>query len=561
MFKQTTIKKLLISAGLIIILVNTANAVYNYTSLNTLVKQLENKEHDVLPHAIAFLNLKLNVVQIQQWLTDISATRAAEGFDDGFGEAEAYFKKSNNILNQLIREYAAYDKPGMVSDLEDFKKDLAGLYTVGTDMANAYIDGGPAEGNKLMLVLDPYTAKLTERLNIWVDSHITENNELSDTVQEGFSSLKSDLIIVSIFLLLLISFIVFFTISKISSSVENFQTGLMEFFSFLNKESSHANLLDDSNNDEMGKMATVVNENIQRVQESIKEDEKLIQSVNEVVNLAKDGQVHQQIEASTNNKELNELKNLLNEMLASIAKNVCGNFNKIGESIDKYQNLDFTHSVNGATGKTAQGLNSLAQVISQMLQNSENSSNALLEKSNTLQGEMQELSTASLQQLKSLNSAATSMEEITNTIEETSHKTTEVISQTSDIKDIVQIIGDIAEQTNLLALNAAIEAARAGEHGRGFAVVADEVRKLAERTQKSLSEINTSVSVLTQSIMEIGESMHHQSAKISTVNTTVGEIEVATQNNVNIGNNVNDIAQEVHQMAAHILEDLKKNKY
>ena len=108
---------------------------------------------------------------------------------------------------------------------------------------------------------------------------------------------------------------------------------------------------------------------------------------------------------------------------------------------------------------------------------------------------------------------------------EIAQKVSQLSSEAEQVKDVLLVIGDIADQTNLLALNAAIEAARAGEHGRGFAVVADEVRKLAERTQKSLSEINGTINIIVQSIADSAESISKNANDIQVLATNSEQVQ------------------------------------
>ena len=119
--------------------------------------------------------------------------------------------------------------------------------------------------------------------------------------------------------------------------------------------------------------------------------------------------------------------------------------------------------------------------------------------------------------VQSVNNASQKENEIAVSLSELSR-------DAENIKSVLAVIGDIADQTNLLALNAAIEAARAGEHGRGFAVVADEVRKLAETTQKSLSEINATVSVIIQSINDSSMQMDINAKSVSMLVSQAGSV-------------------------------------
>ena len=157
-----------------------------------------------------------------------------------------------------------------------------------------------------------------------------------------------------------------------------------------------------------------------------------------------------------------------------------------------------------------------------------------------------------------LSRMAAKIDEDAREAKEVAQNVTSLAEHTNQIKEVIAIIQEIADQTNLLALNAAIEAARAGEHGRGFAVVADEVRKLAERTQKSLGEIDAGVSVIVQGVEEAREQIDTMAKNADLVTETTGKVVEKTERTMEWIQETIELSRRAVKETRHIDVTLQK---
>jgi methyl-accepting chemotaxis protein len=569
------------------------SAVIMSLSISDIEDMSEVTSTESVPMAMLAADAKFQSCQIQQFLTDSSLTQDAEVIK----EAEEAYNKFLSNLNVFEKMFKAENAQKELEKLNNMREKAKSLFENGKKMVSSYAIS-KAKGDLVMEELDKNTEELAKLVDELRDSHVNEALANSVSTHDKSSSAFYILIVMSIIGVLIGIIIGIAIVRQIGTSLTNFENGLLSFFKFLNKESSKATLLDATSSDEFGEMAKIVNQNIEKTERLIIQDNELIDDVKKVVEEVKAGYLNKRIERSTQNESLEDLKKSFNDMLLGLQLKVCTNINDISLALEKYAKLDFTHRITGCNSEVTVGLNKLADIINEMLVENKSNGLTLDESSNILLSNVDKLNISSNEAAASLEETAAALEQITSNIrsntqniakmssysssvtksakdgENLANQTTvamdEINVQVNLITDAISIIDQIAFQTNILSLNAAVEAATAGEAGKGFAVVAQEVRNLASRSAEAAREIknivenakhkadegkeiashmingykelNVSIQQTINLISDIEMSSKEQLTGIEQINDAVNQLDQQTQQNAQIASQSHDVA-------------------
>ncbi|MDH3355111.1 MAG: methyl-accepting chemotaxis protein [Chromatiales bacterium] len=459
---------------------------------------VEEMEHDLVdnsyPGIMLAHRLKFHTVQVQQWLTDISATRAQNGLNDGFAEA----KKHADAFKQVVEEIRM-KHPEIGEKLDGVMTAFTPYYETGKRMAQSYIDNGPAGGNVVMSDFDGVAATINEK----VDGLLEQLQEQVDQDWEGYRVAKGR-VTTTIVIAVLVLLAIFSYFTYIVQTITNAMKEMGDEFTRLGQGDfgSRARSIDERS-DELGEMGRNI------------------------------GTMKQQLRGMVS--EIGESASLLNSCIHSLTDVTSRTMLSVQQQQMETEQVAAAVTEMSANSREVAANASMAADSSRGANDSANSGNRVVQET--------------VHSIESLATSVTSASEAIHKLEQDSES----------IGSILEVIRGIADQTNLLALNAAIEAARAGEQGRGFAVVADEVRTLASRTRDATGDIHTMIEQLQKgaadavTVMEAGREKTKESVDfVQDARSHLNEIMTAVKTISDMSTQIAAAAEEQSSVAEEV---------
>ena len=417
------------------------------------------------------------------------------------------------------------------------------------DKVSSYVD---ADGNEQFIVVD----KIPQYgWNIIGTVPKAELYETRNTVMVV-------MLIALIVSLAIVSAISLYISNKLKRRLNTIRKNLQNFFKYLAHEVSDVQMTRPKGHDETALVARQLCGGVDKIKDDIVTDQSCIKQTREVLKSLNNGELDFRVDSTSSNRYLNQVISLVNESIENISKV----FNKVNDTLSSFTHNDFTarSELDGMQGRFLEvlnGINQLGSAMCNVLSEQKVMSDELATKSKQQLDSIKVVNSAIQEQLESIEHSQNAVRSITDANESVKNGTHQIESNANEIQKVVEIIKDIAGQTNLLALNAAIEAARAGEAGKGFAVVADEVRSLSISTQKSLEDIVNISNNLLSNIEALSAAVDVQINAITDIEKSSELVREKSTTNQQLIDDSIQISSQLGDLAAKISYEVDSKKF